>query len=210
MNRKRVKRFLPTIISVMVGGGLLLLTMVPAAHAEGGAATPDEPGETSRRKPGAARDFKLMDQYGREVQLSAFRGQYVHLDFSAVWCGPCHKQARYMAKLEKELEGYGFVSISIIVSRNPAAAKRWAKRYRLKHVLTDSTRDTKRRFGVRGYPTNIILRPDLRVAASHAGAHGSSRTFRRWLKRSVPEMFRASPVENNNARAPFRSRMVGR
>ena len=141
-------------------------------------------------------DFKLQDQNGQEIQLHEFRGKYVHLDISADWCGPCRHQASYMANLEHELEKYDFVSISVIVTRNSAAVKKWAEQYRLQYVLFDSENMAKRVFNARGYPTNIIIRPDLTIAGRWAGAPPSAVVFHERLKQIVPEMFKNT---NNNS-----------
>ena len=149
----------------------------------------------------AAPDFRLRNQDDRLVSLSDFRGHYVHLDFSAIWCGPCRFQARYLRRLEQELEPYGFVSMTVMVTRSPADAKRWAREYRLRNVLADLEGEARGRFEAFSYPTNVIVRPDGSVAGRWTGASRDAASFQRQLRRVVPEMFRERDNNNNNESA---------
>ena len=146
----------------------------------------------------AAPDFRLRNQDDRLVSLSDFRGHYVHLDFSATWCRPCHFQAKYLRSLERELEPYGFVSMTVMITRNPADVKRWARRYQLRNVLGDLEGEARGRFAAVQYPTNVIVRPDGSIAGRWAGAPRDASSFQRQLRRMVPEMFRERFPDNNN------------
>ncbi len=69
----------------------------------------------SKLKPGAtAPEFSLLDQKGKEVHLSDFKGKFVYLDFWATWCVPCLQEMKLIPDLKKR---YGdkivFVSISL-------------------------------------------------------------------------------------------------
>ncbi len=47
-------------------------------------------------------DFTLMDQYGNEHTLSAYKGKVVFINFWATWCPPCKKELPDIEALYKE------------------------------------------------------------------------------------------------------------
>ncbi len=149
----------------------------------------------SLNKNQKAPDFALKDQNGKTVKLSDFRGKYVHLDFSATWCGPCHMQAAYLGKVEKELRKYPFVSITILTDArgNRETLKKWANKYKLHYVL-DGPRNLSSKYGVSGIPHNVIIRPDGTVAKFWAGAPANKERFIVNVKNAVPQMFSATKI----------------
>ncbi len=135
-------------------------------------------------------DFKLKDHNGKIVKLSDFKGKYIHVDFSADWCGPCHMQANYIKDVEEELGPKGFVSITILIS-NPTkeTLKRWRRKYKIKHLLADPKGQVKKSFISGGIPANVILKPDRTLAGNWIGAAPSKAVFIRELKRVAPGLF---------------------
>lgn len=147
------------------------------------------PGIAAQALEPPAYRFRLIDQQNRWVRLADFRGRYVHVDFAAIWCMPCRVQAAYLRGLEDALKPKGFVSMTIMVSRDPRDAARWAGRYNLHTVMLDPTGRVRDRFGAFSFPTNIVIGPDGKLVARWAGAPSSAAAFRRQLERLVPQMF---------------------
>ncbi|HEO66396.1 MAG TPA: TlpA family protein disulfide reductase, partial [Spirochaetes bacterium] len=136
-------------------------------------------------------DFKLKDYKGRTVKLSDYKGKYIHVDFSADWCGPCHMQATYIKEVEEELGSKNFVSFTILISNpNKETLKKWRRKYKIKHLLVDPKGKVKKRFIAGGIPANVILKPDLTLAGNWVGAAPSKEIFIRELKRVAPGLFK--------------------
>lgn len=65
-----------------------------------------------------AADFSLLDQYGKTVSLSDFKGKYVYIDVWATWCGPCVQEIPMLEKLAKQLADKNIVFLSISIDKN--------------------------------------------------------------------------------------------
>lgn len=97
---------------------------------------------------------------GQSVDLAAFKGRFVWVDYSAPWCGPCVSQAPTIRSLEHAFDN-DVVFLTVLVSdaspRNPATratARVWAAQHRLDpgHVAAG-------REAVRYIPTHVLFSP---------------------------------------------------
>ena len=87
----------------------------------------------SALQPGQpAPGFTLLDENGKTVSLSNFRGKVVYLDFWASWCGPCLAEAPAAVELKKKFAGRDVVFLNISIDAKPDD---WRKAL-TKHPLT--------------------------------------------------------------------------
>jgi thiol-disulfide isomerase/thioredoxin len=63
------------------------------------------------RKP--APDFTLYDASGKPVQLSAFKGKVVLLNFWATWCGGCRVEIPWLIEFQQTYGDRGFVVLGV-------------------------------------------------------------------------------------------------
>ncbi len=68
--------------------------------------------------PMAAPDFTALDNNGKQVSLSQFRGKVVLLNFWASWCGVCKTEKPKLAEMAGDLAGDDFVVLALASDRS--------------------------------------------------------------------------------------------
>jgi len=130
-----------------------------------------------------APDFTALRGDSTLVKLSAFRGQFVLVDFWSTWCGPCKRTMPHMEKLHQKLKDQGLVVLGVCVwdervkfdgwLRQPQVATSYLKvfdpagRANLRSI---ASRDYK----VSGIPTFYLIDPEGKVAFTGVGALGQT------------------------------------
>lgn len=123
-------------------------------------------------------NLELPDQYGRLVNLSAYRGKYLLLDFWASWCKPCRIENPFMIKLYETFRSPRFEMISISIDTDRAAWFRAVKADGLLWLnLSDLQGDKGKAspfvgFNVKGerlalVPQNYLIDPSGKVIAKN-------------------------------------------
>jgi thiol-disulfide isomerase/thioredoxin len=119
-----------------------------------------------------APDFTLPAvEGGAPVRLSDFRGKVVLVDFWATWCAPCLGALPEMEELSRKLGGQPFAIVGVdtdaddrrlraFLARRPAA---WTQ------VRDRGAKVAKQVFGVRGYPTYLVLDREGRIVRKVEG-----------------------------------------
>lgn len=136
-----------------------------------------------------APNFGATDQTGTERSLYDFRGQYVLLDFSAMWCGPSNTMASEANQLSSDINaaGYPFTYVTMLMENNVGSsttqvnAERWAARYGLTAPvlqLDGAPVATSRQYGQlanydgaagTAFPTLVLIDPNGTILEVHAG-----------------------------------------
>lgn len=104
------------------------------------------------------------------VDLEAYRGKVVLLDFWASWCVPCRSSFPWMNDMQEKYGDDGLVVIAVnldnelrdaagFLERNPAGFK----------IAYDTERAMARSFGVDSMPNSFLIDRDGRVRARHRG-----------------------------------------
>jgi cytochrome c biogenesis protein CcmG/thiol:disulfide interchange protein DsbE len=104
------------------------------------------------------------------LDLTAFKGQVVYLDFWASWCAPCRESFPWMNRLQRELGSDGLVVIAVNVDRERADAERFLREHPAQfRIVYDPDGLLPEKFGVRGMPTSFLIDRDGRVQSRHEG-----------------------------------------
>jgi cytochrome c biogenesis protein CcmG, thiol:disulfide interchange protein DsbE len=116
-----------------------------------------------------APDFDLVGKQGN-VKLSDYKGKAVYLDFWASWCGPCKQSFPWMNEMHTKYSAQGFAVVGVNVDAKQADATHFLEQTPAKFdVVFDSKGSTPRAYGIKGMPSSVLIGPDGKVLAVHAG-----------------------------------------
>jgi len=126
-------------------------------------------------KPAA--DFVKTDRDGHTIRLSDYKGKYVLLDFWGSWCGACRASHPHLKKLNAEYAPKGLVILGI-AEENSTNRDAWLKAIRedglpWTQIMNDegkSRSDVVSLYGIKGFPTKILIGPDGKILLRVEGA----------------------------------------
>lgn len=125
--------------------------------------------------------FERKDKNGNLINLSAYKGKTVLLDFWGSWCGPCRASHPHLKTLYDKYKGKGFEIIAIAQEREKTldeSKASWLKAIaddgiNWVHILNQDgieKQDIVRSYQVNAFPTKILVDKDgkiiLRITAS--------------------------------------------
>lgn len=115
-------------------------------------------------------DFTLNDIDGRSLSLYSLRGKYVVLDFWGSWCVWCMKGVPKMKEYYNKYAGK-FEILGIDCNETEDKWKQAVKDHQLPWLNVYCTNDSKVKslFGIKAFPTKIILSPEGKIIMSVEG-----------------------------------------
>ncbi len=108
----------------------------------------------------------LFGADGKKIDLSAYRGKVVLLNFWATWCAPCIREMPSLDMLHERLGGRSFAVVAVSIDRAGfARIKPFLARIRVTklHVYLDKSSKLYRKFGVQALPTTFLIDHQGRV-----------------------------------------------
>ena len=116
--------------------------------------------------------FTLLNNTGKKVSLSEFKGKVVYLDFWGTWCGPCLNEIPASHELAKKFEGRDVVFVYIDVNDKE---EQWQKMLTAKYQpspgsvhLRSPDNAVPDAYNVQTYPNYWIIGRDGRIVSSRA------------------------------------------
>jgi thiol-disulfide isomerase/thioredoxin len=97
---------------------------------------------------------------GKVIDLSAYRGRVVLLNFWATWCAPCIREMPSLDMLHERLGGTSFAVVAVSIDRagydriTPFLAR---IRVTKLNVYLDKSSKLYRKFGVQALPTTFVI-----------------------------------------------------
>lgn len=104
------------------------------------------------------------------LDLDAYRGKVVYLDFWASWCTPCRLSFPWMNEVQEARSRNGLVIIAINVDHDRAAAQDFLQATNPEFkIVYDPDGSIASRYNFKDMPTSVLIGRDGRVRYTHAG-----------------------------------------
>ena len=97
-------------IGLIAALALLAMTMPVPDTTEAADAAACDP----NAKP-ANLNFTLKDMNGKDVNLAAYKGKVILLDFWATWCGPCKIEIPWFIEFQSKYQSQGLAVLGLSV-----------------------------------------------------------------------------------------------
>ncbi|MEL7059451.1 MAG: TlpA disulfide reductase family protein [Acidobacteriota bacterium] len=117
--------------------------------------------------PDAAPLFTLPDVEGGAIELASLRGRPVIVNFWATWCPPCRAEIPALSAFARKHPE--IVVLGIAVDGEAAELREARRTMGIDYPILRADDATLGAYAVRSLPTTVIVDPDGRVTAAHAG-----------------------------------------
>jgi len=124
--------------------------------------------EASLRK--AAPDFTLEDSTGAPIQLSAFKGKVVLLDFWATWCHGCKIEIPWYVEFQEKYKQRGLSAIGVAMDEDGwKSVKPFLQEHKLNYPIVVGNQDLAMQYQVESMPVTLLIDREGKIAESHSG-----------------------------------------
>ncbi len=104
------------------------------------------------------------------LDLSAYRGKVVYIDFWASWCGPCKQSFPWLDGLMQSYGSQNFVVIGVNVDKDRERADRFLNDFpAVFPIVYDPKGELASTYKVSGMPSGILIDRTGHVRFQHAG-----------------------------------------
>ncbi len=124
--------------------------------------------ETPKKLP----EINFTDLEGKPLKLADWHGRVVLLNIWATWCPPCRAEMPTLDRLEQELGGDDFEVVALSVDKGgPLVPQKFLKKQNLAALKVYNDKDiaVRRKLGLRGYPTTLLIDRQGREVGRLAG-----------------------------------------
>ena len=116
-------------------------------------------------------DFSQTDTAGKAVNISAYRGKYVLVDFWASWCRPCRQENPNVVAVYEKFKNKNFTILGVSLDQNKKA---WLDAIKMDGLYWNHVSDLKgwgnevaAFFKITSIPQNLLLDPQGRIIAKN-------------------------------------------
>jgi cytochrome c biogenesis protein CcmG/thiol:disulfide interchange protein DsbE len=113
-----------------------------------------------------------------DLDLSAYRGKVVYVDFWASWCAPCRQSFPWLDNLVRDFGSQNLVVIGVNVDKDRDRAMRFLNETPANFpILYDPKGELATTYKVAGMPSGILIDRNGHVRFQHAGFTEKQRGF---------------------------------
>lgn len=114
-------------------------------------------------------------QAGEGLDLAAYKGKVVYLDFWASWCAPCRRSFPWLNEMRAKYGEQGFVVLAVNVDAERELAAEFLRETPAAfEIVYDPEGRIAEKWGLMGMPSSFIIGRDGEVASSHVGFRSDS------------------------------------
>lgn len=136
--------------------GLLAAVLLLVALPQGGALAQDS--------------LPSLDLSASSLELSAYDGKVVVVDFWASWCAPCRRSFPWLDAMQRKYADQGLVVIGVNEDNAPEAAAAFLEEVPVSfRIVPDESGEIAREFELIAMPSTYIIGRDGKLAARHLG-----------------------------------------
>jgi thiol-disulfide isomerase/thioredoxin len=104
------------------------------------------------------------------LDLSAYRGKVVYVDFWASWCAPCRESFPWLGQLVEEYGSKNFVVIGVNVDHDRIQAERFLEQTPANFpIIYDAQGELATAYKVAGMPSAILIDRSGHIRYQHTG-----------------------------------------
>ena len=111
----------------------------------------------------------LPDLAGKTVDLAAYRGKPVLVNFWATWCDSCKEEMPALERLTLRSEGK-FAVVGVSMDEDAAAVPPFVKAHQLTFPILLADQKVSAAYAVRGLPTAYLIDAEGRIVRRWVGA----------------------------------------
>ena len=105
-----------------------------------------------------------------DLDLTAYRGKVVYVDFWASWCGPCKQSFPWLSNLVREYASQNLVVIGVNVDKDRDRAERFLNETPANFpIVYDPKGELATAYKVAGMPSGVLIDRTGHVRFQHAG-----------------------------------------
>jgi len=112
--------------------------------------------------------LRLPDAAGKPVDLAAYRGKVVLVNFWATWCPPCRQELPSLSRLKRKLSGEAFEILSVNIGEDVDTVFDFAGNPAYP-MLFDHDSTAMASWPVKGVPTTLLVDRQGRLAYRAVG-----------------------------------------
>jgi peroxiredoxin len=133
--------------------------------------------------------FKTKDINGNKIDLKALEGKIVVLNFWFIGCSPCRMEIPDLNKLVDSFKANDKIVFIAIALDDKSSLKDFLRKLSFSYDIIDGGRFIADKYGVRSYPTHVIIDTEGKV---YFHTTGLSTNTVYWLNRTIKELLSKS------------------